>query len=171
MYNRNLDWTFGVRSLPAQFFYKDGMWYEQNYMQILVTNIRTFIEYRHLEDQYVYSKFPTPTLVPRWAIPIKQVYNDIWKAWMKEYKVSTFNYLKETKVYGDTNILDLFDPYLLNFFHTTVETQVNIIFGCLVTAFLLGVIILICLLRTVIRRCKKSKEVQLIKDEPLQKKT
>ena len=39
--------TFGVRSLPAEFYYKDGTFYEQNFMQILVNNVRTFIDGRY----------------------------------------------------------------------------------------------------------------------------
>ena len=78
--------TFGVRSCPLQLFYKDGVWYEQDYMQVLINNVRTFIEGRYLIDEYAHQKFETPWLIPRWAMPAKYVYNEIWQAWVKEYK-------------------------------------------------------------------------------------
>ena len=67
--------TFGVRSLPAEFFYKDGQWYEQSFMQILVNNIRTFIDERHLNEEIRYQVFETPYLIPKFAMPVKRKYN------------------------------------------------------------------------------------------------
>ena len=40
----HLQWTFGVRTLPQQFLYVDGVWYEQHMMQILYRQIVTFID-------------------------------------------------------------------------------------------------------------------------------
>ena len=57
-------YTFGIRSLPAEFLYVDGIFYEQNYMQILVNNVRTFIDGRHLKEEYRYQTFETPYLIP-----------------------------------------------------------------------------------------------------------
>ena len=67
--------TFGVRSLPSEFFYKDGFWYEQSFMQILVNNIRTFIDERHQDEAIRYQVFETPYLIPKFAMPVKRKYN------------------------------------------------------------------------------------------------
>ena len=64
--------TFGVRSLPAEFYYEDGLFYEQNFMQILVNNIRTFIEGRHKLEEKRYQVFEKPYLIPSFAMPFKR---------------------------------------------------------------------------------------------------
>ena len=72
--HKNLELSFGVFNLPGQFFYKDGNWHEQFFFQILVNNIRTFIDGRHLQEQYTYRKFETPWIIPSWAMPAGDFY-------------------------------------------------------------------------------------------------
>ena len=67
--------TFGIRSLPCEFYWEDGIFYEQGYMQMLVNNIRTFIDGRHKDSKYAYQSFETPYLIPQWAMPAKRRYN------------------------------------------------------------------------------------------------
>lgn len=50
MKHKDLEMMFGAQTLPLTLFYKDGIWYEQHMFQILVNNIRTFIDSRHLEQ-------------------------------------------------------------------------------------------------------------------------
>ena len=44
-------------------------------MQILVNNIRTFIDERHLNEEVRYQVFETPYLIPKFAMPAKRKYN------------------------------------------------------------------------------------------------
>ena len=44
-------------------------------MQILVNNIRTFIDERHQDEAIRYQVFETPYLIPKFAMPVKRKYN------------------------------------------------------------------------------------------------
>ena len=73
---RNLELAFGVKLLPTSFLYKDGIWYESIFMQILVNNIRNFINERYLWPDVCMTKFETPKFIlPLWMDPVIMQYN------------------------------------------------------------------------------------------------
>ena len=99
--------TFGVRSLPAEFYYEDGIFYEQNFMQILVNNIRTFIEGRHKLEEKRYQLFEKPYLIPGFAMPFKRHYNGFWTKWQDSYKNTVARFLRNTQVTEEQSLYQL----------------------------------------------------------------
>lgn len=63
--NQHIEKSFGGTHVPMTLMYKDGKWHMQQFMHILVNNVRTFIEGRYLEKKYCYDSFDTPWLLPR----------------------------------------------------------------------------------------------------------
>ena len=50
---RNLGLAFDVRKLPTSFLYRNGMWYEMRFNQILFKYIRNFIDGVYLNTNKV----------------------------------------------------------------------------------------------------------------------
>ena len=147
--------TFGVRSLPAEFYYKDGTWYEQNFMQVLINNIRTFIDERHLNEGNRYQMFETPYLIPKFAMPIKRQYNKLWEKWINGWNREVVVFFRDTIVYDDKSIHALLDPYLdlEGVYKSGTRMQIYyILWVAGITASIL-LIIALCMLRCLWRCC------------------
>ena len=73
---KNLELAFGVRKLPTSFLYRNGMWFETRFNQILFKSIRTFIDGQYMKKSKVYNMFETPTTVyPSWLNFAIEYYN------------------------------------------------------------------------------------------------
>lgn len=91
--------------------YKDGKWHMQQFMHILVNQVRTFIEWRYLEEKYCYESFETPWLLPRQALPLALKYIEARTYYFKNIKGKVNNGLRETKMLpGGKTLYEVFPP-------------------------------------------------------------
>ena len=74
--------TFGVRSLPSTFFFKDGQVYEFLSLEVGYQPVRKFLEGGYLDDTKYYQKFDTPRgweIYNKVTIQFRYVYNTAFK--------------------------------------------------------------------------------------------
>lgn len=71
--------TFDLHSLPQSVLYRDGIFYEQQMMQILYNNVVKFIELEYKDPEKVYNSFATLRLLNKFELKFKYVYNYVWR--------------------------------------------------------------------------------------------
>ena len=148
-----LQYTFGVRTLPQQFLYKDGLWYEQHMMQILYNNIVTFIEGEYLNEEKVYQTFESPILLNEYTLKIKYVYNWIWVQWFDNWSWQFSDFAREQVLYDGKNLFQLTSPHLSDMFEWRPIDQVNFVCKVLLVAALKLILMLYLFIKCCICRC------------------
>ena len=154
--------TFHIKVLPQSYLFKDGHVYMTKMMAILVNQVRTFIDERHLDDQYRFDDFPTSRLIPGWAIPMKRdTYDKVWQwYWSDGGRGKVQNWLRNTKVpyTEDKSIMELGDPYVKDFFNFRPYKQINAICAAAILTALALLISVVKLLSCTVRClcCRKK---------------
>lgn len=165
--------TYGVKTVPQNFFIKDGQVYEMGALQVQFRAIHKFIEGDYLEEpgtSKVYQKFSLPWIVPKWYLPVKYAEDHLTKFYINKCRFNLAYWLRQHNNPFTGEPLYEVTPKIDQYFKMRGTPQAMIFWGICLFLALIALYIFCKILGCVCRcLCCRKKDAEGAKTAPAEK--
>jgi len=155
--------TYGVKTVPQNFFIKDGMVYEMGALQVQFRAIQKFIDGDYTKDaggSTVYQSFSLPWVVPEWFLPVKYAEDHLTKFYINKCRFNLAYWLRQHNNPLDGTPLYEISPMVDQYFKMRGTPQAMIFWGVVLFLALIALYITCKILGCMCRCCCGKKDAK-----------